>query len=662
MHKIAFVDSTYLPFLNYIRISTLKSHVYIIYIVFYLSSVYLYNGDFKFVSAAIHAIGRIAIRIPEKSDVCLSGLLGLLSCTDSNIAGESVVVIQRLLQLGPTQNEEVIIRLSKMLDKTNNSSAKASIIWMIGEHCDQVPKIAPDVLRKAAKIFYTESDPVKHQTLNLASKLICHNSKHTRVLCQYVLSLGRYDLSYDIRDKSRLYRNLLFQSGDNILPKYAKKLLVSHKPAPLFRSPYKDRGQWQLGSLSHYLNIKVIGYKNLPDFSLLPSKSTVRDVLIDYDNAFIHKNTDVSKIREVISFYSSHSDTESVTESDICSDTDTDTDDDSDSANSGKSSASSLSDNSYSCNFQRSNSSHDNRVLNETGSSSSIGSSYNIQTGTSPRVSTTMHSDLVVLHETINLVTTNDAEIQGSFSDKVLTHFDSFHDEFDPILPTYINASYKEVLNKYNGKGISIGYRMLRRPIHNCPKMIEVELLIQNHDYARVFSDLSLNPQLGTKFTLLNELSNILPQSKVFFSVGIDFNDSLQPAKISVRSIDNQIDYIICIHPSCGDLMLPINLSEMSFIEYQKQLGGMSLTKGVICLNIPFGSINNKIVESCNLNLIHNSLERSLRYAGVTSSNRSLVLVSISSEPGDAVSLEVKCDHVMISDILFSYIKEILTT
>ncbi len=34
--------------------------------------------------------------------------------------------------------------------------AKASILWLVGEYCSIVPKISPDVLRKAAKSFTDE--------------------------------------------------------------------------------------------------------------------------------------------------------------------------------------------------------------------------------------------------------------------------------------------------------------------------------------------------------------------------------------------------------------------------------------------------------------------------------------------------------------------------
>lgn len=34
--------------------------------------------------------------------------------------------------------------------------ARASILWLLGEYCERVPKVAPDVLRKMAKIFGSE--------------------------------------------------------------------------------------------------------------------------------------------------------------------------------------------------------------------------------------------------------------------------------------------------------------------------------------------------------------------------------------------------------------------------------------------------------------------------------------------------------------------------
>lgn len=59
--------------------------------------------------------------------------------------------------------------------------ARASILWLIGEYCERVPKIAPDVLRKTAKSFINEDDLVKLQILNLGAKLYLTNSKQVRL-------------------------------------------------------------------------------------------------------------------------------------------------------------------------------------------------------------------------------------------------------------------------------------------------------------------------------------------------------------------------------------------------------------------------------------------------------------------------------------------------
>lgn len=46
--------------------------------------------------------------------------------------------------------------VARLTDKVTIASAKASILWLVGEYCNLVPKIAPDVLRKAAKNFVNE--------------------------------------------------------------------------------------------------------------------------------------------------------------------------------------------------------------------------------------------------------------------------------------------------------------------------------------------------------------------------------------------------------------------------------------------------------------------------------------------------------------------------
>uniref|UniRef100_A0A7N9AN13 Adaptor related protein complex 3 subunit beta 1a n=1 Tax=Mastacembelus armatus TaxID=205130 RepID=A0A7N9AN13_9TELE len=240
---------------------------------------YVKSQDKAFAAATIQAIGRCATNISEVTDTCLNGLVLLLSNRDEIVVAESVVVIKKLLQTQPSQHSEIIKHMAKLFDNITVPMARASILWLIGEYCERVPKIAPDVLRKMAKTFTTEEDIVKLQTVNLAAKLYLTNSKQTKLLTQYILNLGKYDQNYDIRDRTRFIRQLIVPSEKSgSLNKYARRILLAPKPAPVLESSFKDRDRYQLGTLSHSLNIKATGYQELVDWPAVAPDQSVRNV------------------------------------------------------------------------------------------------------------------------------------------------------------------------------------------------------------------------------------------------------------------------------------------------------------------------------------------------------------------------------------------------
>ncbi|XP_055518616.1 AP-3 complex subunit beta-2 isoform X4 [Leucoraja erinacea] len=240
---------------------------------------YIKSQDKDFVAATIQAIGRCATNIDEVRDTCLSGLVQLLSNRDELVVAESVVVIKKLLQMQPAQHSDIIRHMAKLIDNIMVPMARASILWLIGEYCEHVPKIAPDVLRKMAKSFTSEEDIVKLQIINLAAKLYLTNSRQTKLLTQYVLNLAKYDQNYDIRDRARFIRQLIVPTEKSgVLNKYAKKLFLAQKPPPVLESSFKDRDHFQLGSLSHLLNSKASGYQELPDWPEAAPDPSVRNV------------------------------------------------------------------------------------------------------------------------------------------------------------------------------------------------------------------------------------------------------------------------------------------------------------------------------------------------------------------------------------------------
>nr|VZI16772.1 unnamed protein product [Spirometra erinaceieuropaei] len=251
---------------------------------------YVNSSDPEFVATTIQCIGRGASTVPQIAETCLTGLLRLMSRKNERIVAESVIVMRKLLQMQLARHRsssDLIVHIAQMVDGINIPSARASILWLLGEYSQRVPRIAPDVLRKVAKTFPTEDVAVKLQILNLAAKLYMYNPRQTELLAQYVFTLAKYDQNYDIRDRSRFFRALIFPNQvatektacSSYLFRNAKKILLATKPAPVLRSQLYGRPELNLGSMSHLLGRKISGYKDLPDWPLVPPDPLTREVV-----------------------------------------------------------------------------------------------------------------------------------------------------------------------------------------------------------------------------------------------------------------------------------------------------------------------------------------------------------------------------------------------
>ncbi|CAI2173586.1 7676_t:CDS:10 [Funneliformis geosporum] len=250
---------------------------------------YVKSPNKEFATSAIQAIGRCAIGMPDMAENCLNGLMKLLWSKNDAVVAESVVVIKRLLQLRPQDNADLIIQLARALDQITVPMARASIFWLVGQYSQNLEKVAPDILRKAAKSFVNEADVVKLQIINLGAKLFSLNPKDQilNLLFQYVLNLARYDLNYDIRDRARLLRGLIMIIGhkdvtsengeinesqdtdsinSSILKENLKQILLCEKEAPSEESPSAGRDRFTIGSMALVLNHSIPGYEPLPDW------------------------------------------------------------------------------------------------------------------------------------------------------------------------------------------------------------------------------------------------------------------------------------------------------------------------------------------------------------------------------------------------------------
>jgi vesicle coat complex subunit len=260
------------------------------------------GSDKVLVREAVRAIGRCAQHDSAAAPRCLRLLLSQITSLDGTLAAESLTVIRHLIQQDPTAHgTTTVVRLARNLDSATDPHARATIIWLVGEFAGLgrggEDNIAADVLRILVKGFADEAEVAKRQIVLLGAKVYLHylnrvsedgavavargegegfgevpggpklledDDHPVAKLWRYVLLLVRYDTSYDLRDRTRLYKALLG------VPQLATLMLLAPKPAPQAPSPSETRKGFVLGSAALVLADGGVGVHGLKGYEGLP--------------------------------------------------------------------------------------------------------------------------------------------------------------------------------------------------------------------------------------------------------------------------------------------------------------------------------------------------------------------------------------------------------
>ncbi|XP_073657539.1 AP-3 complex subunit beta-2 isoform X2 [Tursiops truncatus] len=668
---------------------------------------YIRSMDKDFVAATIQAIGRCATNIGRVRDTCLNGLVQLLSNRDELVVAESVVVIKKLLQMQPAQHGEIIKHLAKLTDNIQVPMARASILWLIGEYCEHVPRIAPDVLRKMAKSFTAEEDIVKLQVINLAAKLYLTNSKQTKLLTQYVLSLAKYDQNYDIRDRARFTRQLIVPSEQGgALSRHAKKLFLAPKPAPVLESSFKDRDHFQLGSLSHLLNAKATGYQELPDWPEEAPDPSVRNVEVPEWTKCSNREKRKEKEKP---FYSDSEGESGPTES---ADSDPESESESDSkssSESGSGESSSESDNKdqdedeekgRSSESEHSEEEGKKRKMkkrkkepegqeggssSEEGSDSSSSSSESEMTSeteeeqaepASWRKKTPPSSKSAPAAKEISLLDLEDftppsvqpvspptvvstslaADLEG------LTLTDS------PLVPSLLSpvlgVGRQELLHRVAGEGLVVDYTFSRQPFSGDPHMVSVHIHFSNSSDTPIKGLHVGTPKLpaGISIQEFPEIESLAPGESATAVMGINFCDSTQAANFQLCTQTRQ--FYVSIQPPVGELMAPVFMSENEFKKEQGKLSGMNEITEKLTLPDTCRSdhvVVQKVTATANLGRVPCGTSDEYRFAGRTLTSGSLVLLTLDAQPTGAAQLTVNSEKMVIGTMLVKDVVQALT-
>nr|XP_042711897.1 AP-3 complex subunit beta-1 isoform X2 [Chrysemys picta bellii] len=624
---------------------------------------YVKSQDKQFAAATIQAIGRCATNISEVTDTCLNGLVCLLSNRDEIVVAESVVVIKKLLQTQPAHHGEIIKHMAKLLDTITVPVARASILWLIGEYCERVPKIAPDVLRKMAKSFTNEDDLVKLQILNLGAKLYLTNSKQTKLLTQYILNLGKYDQSYDIRDRTRFIRQLIVPNEKSgALSKYAKKIFLAQKPAPLLESPFKDRDRFQLGTLSHTLNTKAIGYLELSNWPEVAPDPSVRNVeVIELGKEWSVALGKAKKEKPTEKFYSDSEEEESAS----TTDTESESTSESEKEKNGKEEGSSME-----------NSESSSEELSDSESESKEGSAKK-------KFKTTEESDSDDTEKKTKMISKKRESSGSSDSESSSTEESSSDSESESdsesdaesrkhknaiaskvSSPIFVPMKTHELLHRMSGKGLAAHYHFSRQPCIYGNQMVSVQVTLTNTTDQKLENIHVGERKLpaGMKMHVFNPIEFLEPEESITVSMGIDFCDSTQTASFQLCTKEDHFN--VNIQPPVGELLLPVTMSEKDFKTEQGMLTGMNETSTTITV-APQNSTRlvllEKVVKAANLGVVPSGQDNIHRFSAKTVHSGSLMLVTVELKEGSTAQLIINTEKTVIGSILLRELKPVLS-
>uniref|UniRef100_A0A1B6FZ03 AP-3 complex subunit beta n=1 Tax=Cuerna arida TaxID=1464854 RepID=A0A1B6FZ03_9HEMI len=656
---------------------------------------YISNPDKEFVAATIQAIGRCASNIKEVTDSCLSGLVSMLSNRDEAVVAESVVVIKKLLQSQPSQHKDIITQMSNLVDTITVPQARASILWLLGEYSRLVPHIAPDVLRKMAKTFIHEEDIVKLQVLNLAVKLYLTNPDQTKLLCQYVFSLARYDQNYDIRDRSRFLRQ--FVHTDNPFAQHAHQIFLATKPAPQLNSKFKDQEQLQLGSLSHYINTRAAGYHDLPQFPetapsvgernvVDPSPAATTNTDQAQDNSFFTNKSAQKPTKKKKSFYS-ESDSSPPDESEgsggssegeeeegeeESGDEEDSSESESESESESASEDTTKKPNTVQASTKESESESEDSSEEESDDDTSSGTPVAVtpikkkqQSAVTPQATPKSNLDLLLdFSEDAPPMTPLMTPSLGGFLTPLVatpTSQNAAASSIQLASAAYIPAKSVEVLNKVSGGGLSVSSRFTRAPHLYSPAMATLQLTFTNHT-AGPLTDIRVTDKVvsgGMEVHDFAPIASLDPNTSTQGTLGVAWNDSTQPVTVEVGWGEGRAK--LNLKAPVGELVRPVTMPVNLFHTEQGKLRGMNEHQDKVNWSGDTAAVSQRVLQAANVGSIVTVEPGILRFAGQTLASKSLVLVTCKTiEDSKSVEVTVNCEKMVIGSMLLNAIKKSL--
>ncbi|XP_060597112.1 AP-3 complex subunit beta-2-like [Ruditapes philippinarum] len=479
-------------------------------------------------------------------------------------------------------------------------------------------------IEKKAQTFIQEEDIVKLQILNLGAKLMITNSKQTKLLCQYVFNLAKYDQNYDIRDRSRFLRALVLPIGEKgQLAKHAKKIFLSTKPAPVLESKFKATKESDSDDEKSEDSDEDSDSSDDTDIEKYKPKKEVK----------VEKKKPPAPVE---------------TESDGDTSEEDDSSDDEESSSESEVEVKKKKTPEKKPQSKKTNkASQDLDLLLDFGNDAPSGGAAG---GTAAGGPTMGAGDLLTPLSALDIDNTTPTSNTSASSSQMFA-------------PIQVESKPRELLNKMAGDGLSVTYKFTRTISIFSPKMVSIELSFTNNS-DKTLSGIKVGQkkiQTGMEIQDFPEIAVLAPKNSTTVLMAINFNDTTQPAGFEICTEERK--HNVTISAPVGEILQPYNIHEKEFVKEQGKLSGMNENTANLKMNedkTDMKSVVTAVYRVANVVQVPSTEDGTYRFASQTMASNIPALITVSVTDTGTGKLTVNCEKMVIGTMLMKDVKSSL--
>ncbi|KAG7192509.1 uncharacterized protein KQ657_001604 [Scheffersomyces spartinae] len=201
---------------------------------------YALDIDIQMARKAIRAFGNLAVKLENAADHCMSVMASLITNGVDYIVQESAIVVKNVVRKYPGKFDYVVQELLQHYDLIEESDAKISMVWIIGQYCSIIDNVDV-VFNHYAKSFLDEPVEVQLAIVTAVVKYyLIIPSKGEQVMIQVLKWATEDSGNPDLRDRAYIYWRLVSSTsttggggGQSTAFQELTKSIVLHNNPPI---------------------------------------------------------------------------------------------------------------------------------------------------------------------------------------------------------------------------------------------------------------------------------------------------------------------------------------------------------------------------------------------------------------------------------------------